>query len=82
MWRVDDCFIHSCVFRYWMFRSDMSVIPFRMCLFFIIILALSLWIFDLSLPVGDKFFWSDYKWNCQLALGLDRIFKQSYDYLF
>ena len=27
-------------------------------------------IFDLSLPVGDKFFQSDGKWNCQLVIGL------------
>ena len=31
---VDDCFIHGCVFCYWMCGSDVSVIPFRMCLFF------------------------------------------------
>ena len=58
MWRVDDCSIHGCVFCYWMCRSDVSVIPFGMCFCFsIIVFALSLWIFDLSLLVGDnKFF--------------------------
>ena len=34
MWKVDDCIIHGCVFCYWMCRSDLSVIPFRRCLFF------------------------------------------------
>ena len=74
MWRVDACFIHGCVFCYWMCQSNVSVIPSRMCLFFfsfsIIVLALSLWIFDLSLPVGNTFFRSDNKWNCQLVIGL------------
>ena len=32
-WRVHDCFIHSYVFYYWMCRSDVSVISFRMCHF-------------------------------------------------
>ena len=30
MWRVDDCFIHDCVFCYWMCRSDVSVITFAL----------------------------------------------------
>ena len=68
MWRVDDCFIHGCVFCYWMCRSDVSVIPFRMSLFHhsfgLVIID-----FDLSLPVGDKFFWLDDKLNCQLVIG-------------
>ena len=34
MWRVDDCLIHGYVFCHWICRSDVSVIPFRMCLFF------------------------------------------------
>ena len=53
-------------FYYWMCRSDVSVIPFRMCnhSFW------PLWIFDLSLPVGDKFFKLDDKWNRQLVIGL------------
>ena len=51
MWRVDDCFIHDCVFYHWMCRSDVSVILFRM--FFLSFfqswfLALLLWI--LTLP--------------------------------
>ena len=37
MWRVDDCSIHGGVFCYWMCRSDVSVIPLRMYLFFSII---------------------------------------------
>ena len=49
MWRVDDCFIHGCVFCYWMCQSDVSVTPSRMSFF-------QLWFFDLSLLVGDKFF--------------------------
>ena len=55
MWRVDDYFIQGCVFCYGMCRSDVSVIPFRMSLFHhsfgLVIID-----FDLSLPVGDKFF--------------------------
>ena len=35
------------------------------CVFFLL-----LWIFDLSLPVGDMFFWSDDKWNCHVVIGL------------
>ena len=61
-------FVIGCVD--WMCRSDVSVIPFRMCL-----LHHSFWpcryeFFNLSLPVGDKLFWSDDKWNCQLVIGL------------
>ena len=33
MWRVDDCFIRGCIFCHRMCRSNVSVIPFRMCLF-------------------------------------------------
>ena len=25
MWRVDDCFIHGCIFCYWMCRLDVSI---------------------------------------------------------
>ena len=63
-------FIYSCVFCYWMCRLDVSVISFRMCLYSSYFLALSILIFDLSLSVGDKFFQSDNKWNCQLVIGL------------
>ena len=35
MLRVDDFFVHGCVFWYCICRSDVSVIPFRMCLFFL-----------------------------------------------
>ena len=39
------------------------------CVFFqLSFLALSLWIFYLSLLVGDKFFQSDDKWNCHLVI--------------
>ena len=57
MWRVDDCFIHGCVFCYWMCRLVSH--SFQNVSFFFFshsFLALWLWIFDLSLPVGDKFF--------------------------
>ena len=61
MWRVDNCFIHGFVVCYWMCRSDVSVIPFRICLFFQLqLLALSLWIFDLS----------DDKLNYHFVIGL------------
>ena len=33
MWRVDDSFIHGCVFYHWICRLDVSVIPFIVCLF-------------------------------------------------
>ena len=56
MWRVDDCFIHGCVFCYWMCRSDVSVIPFRMFFFSIIFFGLVIMDFWPSLPVGDTFF--------------------------
>ena len=35
----------------------------------VVVLALLLWIFYLSLLVGDKFFSSDDKWNCHLVIG-------------
>ena len=80
MWRLDNCFIHGCVFYYWMCRSDVPVIPFRMCLFSFFFLNHSFWpcrygIFDLFLTVGDKFFWSDNSGAVSWLLGLDRIFK-------
>ena len=77
MWRVDDYFIYSCVFCHWICRSDVSVIPFRMCFFFLIIVfALSLLVFDLFLLVGDKFFFSQMISGTVIwLLGLDRIFK-------
>ena len=58
MWRVDNCFIHCCVFCCWMCRLDVSVIPFRMCPFFPFIIDFGLVItdFNIFLPVGDKFF--------------------------
>ena len=70
MWILGDCFIHGCVFCYWMCRLHVLAIPFRMSFFSSQFLALSLWIFNLSLHVGDKFFQSDDKWNCQLVIGL------------
>ena len=50
MWMVDDCFIRSCLLSY------VSVIPFRMCLFSIIVFGLVIMDFDLPLLVGNKFF--------------------------
>ena len=52
MWRVDDCFTHGCVICCWMCQSFLLE-----CIFF----HHSFWpcryeFFDLSLPVGDKFF--------------------------
>ena len=44
---------------YWMCQSDVSVIPFTMCLFFIVdfgLVVMNNYIFSLSLPVGDKVF--------------------------
>ena len=59
-------FIIGCVDRMCQsFLSECAFFPFDHSF-----LALSLWIFDLSLPVGNKFFWSDDKWNCQLVIGL------------
>ena len=48
---------------------DMSIIPFRIWFFFlflvsVIVFRLVVLDFDLSLPVGDKFFQSCDKWNC------------------
>ena len=71
MWRVDGCFIHgTSVFCHWMCRWDVSVIPFRMCLFFIMCFGLVVMDFDLSFPVGDKFFLPNDKWNSQLVIEL------------
>ena len=76
MWRVDDFFIYGCVFCYWMFRSDVSVIPFRMCLCFNhSFWPLSLRIFDLSLLLRDKFSSQMISRTDIWLLGLDRIFK-------
>ena len=68
MWRVDDCFIHGCVFCYWMCRSDVSVIPFRMCIFF----NHSFWPCCyglLTYPCLREISFLDDKWNCQLVIG-------------
>ena len=76
MWRVDDCFIHGCVFCYWMCQSDVSVIPFRMCFSF----NHSFW------PCRYGFLTSHCLWEIRFSsqtisgtvswlLGLSRIFK-------
>ena len=63
MWRVDDCFTHGCVFCYWMCRPDVSVIRFRMCIFFIIVFGLvvmnffifpCLWEISFSTQIGSS----------------------------
>ena len=57
-------FVIGCVD--WMCQSFLSE-----CVFFSIIdFGLVVMGFDLSLPVGDTFFWSDDKWSCQLVVGL------------
>ena len=72
-----DCFIHGCVFCYWICRSDVSVIPFRTCLFF---LHHSFW------PCHYGFLTFPCLWQVSFSgqvisgtvswlLGLDRIFK-------
>ena len=58
-----------------MCRSDVSVIPFRMCPFFHHSLALLLWIVDPFLPVGDKFSSQMISGTVSWLLGLDKIFK-------
>ena len=76
MWRVDDCFIHGCVFYHWMCRSDVSGIPFRMCLAFQSqCLALSLWIFDFLFLWEISFSSQMISETVSWSLGLDRIFK-------
>ena len=77
---MDDCFIHGCVFCYWICRSDVSVISSRMCLF----LNYSFWPCHygfLTLLVGDKFSSQMVSRTVIWLLGLDRIFKRSYAYL-
>ena len=50
------------------------------CVFFqLSFLALSLWIFDPSLLVGDKFSSQMISGTVSWLLGLDRTFKRSYD---
>ena len=76
MWRLDDCFIHGCVFCYWMCRSDVSVILFRMSFF----VHQSFWLcrygfltfpclWEIS-PSGQMI-----SGTVSWLLGLDRIFK-------
>ena len=78
MWWVDDYFIHGCVFCYWMCRSDVSVIPFRMCLF--LFFNHSFW------PCRYECLTFPYLWEISFSsqmisgtvswlLGLDKIFK-------
>ena len=64
-------FIIGCVDR--MCQSFLSEC---LSLFFsIIVLALSFWIFDLSLPVGESFSGQMINGTVSRLLGLDRIFK-------
>ena len=65
----------GCVFCYWMYRSDVSVIPFRMCLPFIIVFGLVVMVFYLSLPVRGKFSCQMISGTVSWLLGLGRIFK-------
>ena len=76
MWRMDDCFIHCCVFCYSMCRSDVSVILFRMCPFFHHILwpcHYRFLTFPCLFEIGfsGKMISGTVSW----LLGLDRIFK-------
>ena len=75
MWRVDDYLTHDYVFYYWICRSDVSVISFRLCLFSTIVFDLVIVDFDLFLPVGDRFFQSDDGGTINKLLGLDKISK-------
>ena len=67
MWRVAGCF--SCVLSLDVSIRCVSHSFQNVSFFSTQFLALSLWIFDLSLPVGDKFFQSDDKRNCQSVIG-------------
>ena len=76
MWRVDDCFFQGYVFYYWVCRSNVSVISFRMCLCFpTIVFDHVVDIFYLSLPEGDKVFLSDDSGTVSWLLALDKILK-------
>ena len=67
---VDDCFIHGCVFCYWMCQSFLSECVFFFQSWF---LVLSLWIFYLSLPTGFSGQMISGVVSC--LLDLNRIFK-------
>ena len=76
MWRMDDCFIHGCVFCNWVCRSNVSVIPLNMCLFF----NYSFWLCDygfLTFPCLWEISLSSQMISRTVTwlLGLDRIFK-------
>ena len=73
MWRVDGCFIHGCVFCYWMCRSDVSVILSECVLFSIIVFGLGF----LTFPCLWEIRFSSQIINGAVSwlLGLDRIFK-------
>ena len=73
MWKVDDCFTHGYVFYYLMCQSFLSgrvLFSFSTMVFDLSIIKIKMvsWIFDLFLPVADKF-------PCQISIGLDEIFK-------
>ena len=62
MCRVDDCFNHGYAFYYWICRSYVSVISFRICLYFSTLVFIIVVVnFDISLPMGDRF-------PCQMTL--------------
>ena len=80
MWRVDYCFIHGRVFCRWMCQSDVSAIPSRMFLFFNrsfrpcrfgFLTFLCLW----EITFSSQMISVIVSW----LLGLNRIFKSSYD---
>ena len=79
MWRVDDCFIDGCAFCNWVCRLDVSVIPFRMCLFFFFFTH-SFWPCHygfLTFPCSWEISFSSQMISETISwlLGLDRIFK-------
>ena len=76
MCKVDDCLLHACVFCCWMCRLDVSVVPFRICLF----LGDSFWLCRygfLTFPCLWKICFSDKMISGAVSwmLGLDGVFK-------
>ena len=70
MWGVDDCFFIvvsllldvsiGCVSYSFQNVSFFSTVAFGLVIMYVL----------LSFVVGDKFSWSDDKWNCHLVIGL------------
>ena len=78
MWKVDNRFIHGCLFCCWMCRSDVSVIPLRMCPFFFS--SQGFWpcrFGFLNFPCLWEISFSGQMMNGTVSslLGLDRIFR-------